>query len=333
MGKREVDDMEAMLQKVSIAGALAVDDLARRIAREAPNLAELAPEQLEKLARVVLGQRLARDLDRKADIAGIDYQAERETFLKTAGKTKSVQTLRAYASALERLEGFTERSGFAVLAMKPREADDYAYSLIHEGRASASIRRDLAAASSFFTFLERRSENRIKNPFRGTKARPEKKPTKEAAYPSETEAAAILEALEPATRAAVAVMLYRGLRVGAMSSLAIRAGRFVARSKGKDISGELPAKALEVIRGAGLDTRKPFATLSAPVLSTRIIRATTKLAKEGIIAAAYSAHDFRHLYAVTEYRKDRDLYRVSKLLSHASIQVTETYLHGLGEVD
>ena len=325
--------MEAMLEKVTAAGALAVDDLARRIAREAPNLAELAPEQLEKLARVVLGQRLARDLDRRADIAGIDYQAERETFLESAGRTKSTQTRRAYASALERLEGFAERSGFAVLAMKPREADDYAYSLIHEGRASASVRRDLAAASSFFTFLERRSENRIINPFRGTKARPEKKGTKEAAYPSETEAAAILEALEPATRAAAAVMLYRGLRVGALPSLAIRAGRFTARSKGKDITGELPAAALEAIRAAGLEARKPFASLSAPVLTTRMIRATTKLAEAGTIAAIYSAHDFRHLYAVTEYRKDRDIYRVSKLLGHASIQVTELYLRGLGQVD
>src|SRR5208337_205991 len=100
MRMREVDDMEAMLEKVTAAGALAVDDLARRIAREAPNLAELAPEQLEKLARVVLGQRLARDLDRRADIAGIDYQAERETFLESAGRTKSTQTRRAYASAL-----------------------------------------------------------------------------------------------------------------------------------------------------------------------------------------------------------------------------------------
>jgi site-specific recombinase XerD len=333
MEKREVDDMEAMLEKVTAAGALAVDDLARRIAREAPNLAELAPEQLEKLARVVLGQRLARDLDRRADIAGIDYQAERETFLETAGRTKSTQTRRAYASALQRLDGFAERSGFAVLAMKPREADDYAYSLIHEGRASASVRRDLAAASSFFTFLERRSENRINNPFRGTKARPEKKATKEAAYPSMNEATAILGALEGETRAAAAVMLYRGLRVGALPSLAIRAGRFTARSKGKDISGELPAEALAAIRGAGLEARKPFADLSAPVLTTRIIRATTKLAETGTIATAYSAHDFRHLYAVTEYRKDRDIYRVSKLLGHASIQVTELYLRGLGEAD
>ncbi len=34
-----------------------------------------------------------------------------------------------------------------------------------------------------------------------------------------------------------------------------------------------------------------------------------------------------------EHRKDREVYRVSKMLGHASIQVTETFLRGLGEVD
>ena len=84
-------------------------------------------------------------------------------------------------------------------------------------------------------------------------------------------------------------MLYRGLRVGALPSLAIRAGRFTARSKGKDISGELPAVALTAIQAAGLEARKPFAALSAPVLTTRIIRATTKLAEAGTIDSAYSS--------------------------------------------
>jgi len=325
--------MEAALVKATQAGALAVEDLARRIARETPNLAELSPSQLEILARAVIGQRLVRDLEGKADLAGIDYAAMRATFLEQAGRAKSIHTRRAYESALQRLEGFAERSGITVLAMKAKDADEFAYGLVREGRASASVRRDLAAASSFFTFLERQSENRVHNPFRGTKARPEKKAAKEAAYPSMDEARAILGALEGDTKAAAAVMLARGLRVGALPSLVIKDTRFTAWSKGKDITGELPAEAQAAIKAAGLEGRKPFASLSAPVLTTRIIRATTKLAEAGTIASSYSAHDLRHLYAVTEYKKDHDIYRVSKLLGHASIQVTETYLRGLGEVD
>jgi integrase len=216
--------------------------------------------------------------------------------------------------------------------MKPKDADDFAYALAAEGRASASVRRDIAAASSFFAFIERRYDA-IRNPFRGTKARPEGKAKRAAAYPSEAEAAVILNTLAPEARAAAAVMLFRGLRVGALLSLSIRGGRFMARSKGKDISGALPAEALAAIRAAGLDSRRPFAGTTETKLADAIRKRTAKLAEAGTISAAYSAHDFRHLYAVTEYRKDRDLYQVSKFLGHASIQVTEDYLRGLGEVD
>lgn len=324
--------MEALLEKVTAAGALAVDDLARRIAQEAPNLAELSPEALEKLARIVLGQRLVRDFDRKADIAGIDYAAEKETFLAQAGRTKSSHTRRTYTLALGRLEDFASFRGLPVLAMKPKDADDFCYSLAAEGLAPATTIKIIAAASSFYTFLERRAET-VRNPFRGTKARPAKRAAKEAAYPSQEEAAEILEALSPIIRAAAAVMLYRGLRVGALPSLTIRAGRFSAHSKGKDISGTLSAKALEAIRAAGLDARRPFLMETETILADNIRKRTAILAQAGKIAAPYSAHDFRHLYAVTEYRKDRDLHRVSKLLGHASIQVTETYLKGLGEVE
>jgi len=41
-------DMEAALAKASAAGAQALDDLACRIAKEAPNLSDLSPEDPEK---------------------------------------------------------------------------------------------------------------------------------------------------------------------------------------------------------------------------------------------------------------------------------------------
>jgi site-specific recombinase XerD len=313
-------------------GPDAVEELAQRIARADPSLHDLAPEALMALARVAIEQRLIRDFDQRIDLAGIDYQAEKAIFLEQAGRVKSPNTRRAYASALGRLDSFAARRGIAVLAMKAKDADDFAYALAAETRAPASVRRDIAAASSFFAFIERRYEA-IRNPFRGTKARPEGRAKKEATYPSTAEVEAILEVLPSEVRAAAAVMLFRGLRVGALPSLTIWNGRFMARSKGKDISGAFPAEALAAIRAAGLDNRRPFTETSETKLADAIRKRTARLAEFGTIKTAYSAHDFRHLYAVTEYRKDRDIYRVSKLLGHASIQVTETYLRGLGEVE
>ncbi|MEI6873750.1 MAG: hypothetical protein WCL50_01330 [Spirochaetota bacterium] len=59
-------------------------------------------------------------------------------------------------------------------------------------------------------------------------------------------------------RAAATVMLYRGLRVGALRSLVIRSGRFTAQTKGKAVSGAMPEAALEEIREAGLPAGRPF---------------------------------------------------------------------------
>jgi integrase len=91
----------------------------------------------------------------------------------------------------------------------------------------------------------------------------------------------------------------------------------------EDISGTLPAEALAAIHSAMLDSRH-FGGTTETKIADAIRKPTAKLAEAGAISAAYSAHDLRHLYAVIEYRKDRDIYRKSKLLGHASIQVTET---------
>jgi len=314
-----------------VAGPVAVRDLAARIAHDAPVLESLTPAQLETVARAVIAERLKDDLRGRADLARIDYPAERAAFLAQAGRTKSPNTARAYASALARLDAFAAYRGIPVPAMKAKDADDYAYSLAAEGRAPASVRRDLAAASSFFSFLERRFDV-IRNPFRGTKARPERRGTKPASYPSDRELPKLLAALSPDLRAAAVVMSSRGLRVGALPSLTIRGARFTARSKGKDIAGELPPKVLEAIRAAGLDPKRPFADLTETKIADRFRFVSGKLAESGAIAEAYSVHDLRHFYAVHEYRKDKDLLRVRALLHHASVQVTETYLRGIGEL-
>jgi site-specific recombinase XerD len=268
-------------------------------------------------------------------IAGIDWQVEKETFLSNAGKTNSAHTRTGYRAALGKLETWTATRAINPLELSPAQADDFIYALKAEGRAPASIRLDTAAASSFYTFLHRR-HTAIENPFRGTKARPAKKAVRVTAIPDAKEVKAIITALPPMEAAAAAVMAYRGLRAGALPTLSIAGGKFTGHSKGKDIDGELPQAALKAIQAAGLPLRAPF---SAPegykaenwtnTLEKRIVKTTKKLHQAGKIKAAYSCHDLRHFYAATEYRKNHDIHRLCKLLAHASIQVTETYLKSI----
>ena len=209
--------------------------------------------------------------------------------------------------------------------MTPGQADDWIYSLTGSPNTKCII---IAGVSSFYSYLERRYSV-IKNPIRGTKARPAKKPVKEIEVPSEIELFTILNELPELERMAIYIMAYRGLRVGALNKLRVWGAGYQSYSKGKSIHGQFPAEVIVNIKGSDLFNKSPFENLTTNALKLRIYRQTLKLHKQGKIQAAYSAHDFRHYFAVTEYKKDNDIYRLSKLLDHTNISVTETYLRSL----
>ena len=325
--------MNAIAQRVTATPAANVHDMAQRIAHEAPTLADLNPDQLEQIARLVITQRLTNELHTAANLAGIDYAAERETFLNNAGSTDSKHTHRSYRSALARLEAYADRAHISPLELTPARADDFIYSMKGNG-AAASTRRDVAACSSFFTWLERRHEG-IKNPFRGTKARPALRSTKELAIPKNaTEVKKIIANLPAHEAAAVSVMAFRGLRIGGLPGMEITGSRFKTTSKGKTISGALSDSVLSAIKAANApDKRKPFSGIMQEALARRIEYHIGKLYEAGKIGAAYSCHDFRHFYAITEWNKDKDIKRLQGLLSHSSIQITDRYLRSLNIKD
>jgi site-specific recombinase XerD len=277
-----------------------------------------------------------------ANLSGINFKAEKDTFLENAGRSKSEHTRTAYGAALDRLEAWVNRQKVNPLELEPAQADDFIYSLSrHEinpktekpySTASAYIRLVISASSSFYTWLERRHAG-VNNPFRGTKARPVKKAKRDTVIPSAEEVETIIRELPAYEAAAVAIMAYRGLRVGALRELSISRGKFSGHSKGKDLSGAVPAIVLEKFKAADLPFDKPFVGESTNTFQKRIARAIEKLRKAGKVQAGYSCHDLRHFYAVTEYNNNKDIHRLSKLLGHASILVTENYLKGLGEVE
>jgi len=124
-------------------------------------------------------------------------------------------------------------------------------------------------------------------------------------------------------------MAYRGLRIGALNKLKVWGAKYQSVSKGKSIFGEFPIEVITNIKSSPLSNKTPFETLTTNALKLRIYRQTIRLHREGKIQAAYSAHDFRHYFAVAEYQKDKDIYRLSKLLDHTNISITESYLRSL----
>jgi site-specific recombinase XerD len=309
-----------------------VDAMALRLAQEAPTLSNLSAAQLEQIAKIVLTQKLVGELGDAVTLAGIDYDIERSIFVDNAGHADSEYTRSAYCAALDRFEQYADKHSIKYLMLTPTQADDYIYFLKSEGRAPASIRRDISAVSAFFTFMERRHPN-LKNPFRGTRARPQKKSVRKTEIPTPEEVIIINGNLPPLEKAITAVMYGRGLRAGALPPMSLWGAHYSSRSKGKDISGDLPTFAIDAIKAAALDGRTPFVQFSVNAIELRIKHQMERLYGSGIIRFRYSCHDFRHFYAVTEYQKDHDIHRLSKLLDHSSIAITETYLKSLGKVD
>ena len=321
----------ALTRKSEAKGEALVKSVARRIAEDSPRLADLAPPELERLARVVVAESLKDDLRREADLARIDYQAERQRFLTRASRTGSAHTLRAYRTALDRLEAWAERERIAPLELTPALADDWIESEKAAGGSPASVALRVAACSAFFTWLERRHGD-LRNPFRGTRARPVRKARRTLAVPSEAEITTIIESsgANPVLRAAAVAMARAGLRVGALPSLSITGSRWTATTKGKEQSGRIPDEAREAITAAALPLRSPFSELTAGAIAGRFARLTAKLHAAGRIQARYSVHDLRHAFAVKLYTATRDVYRVKQALGHANVGVTETYLRSLG---
>jgi site-specific recombinase XerD len=240
-------------------------------------------------------------------------------------KSGSEYTQSSYFKAIKELERYTKKNNINILQLTPGQADDFIYSLEGSPNSKNLI---IAGVSSFYSYLERRYSV-IKNPIRGTKARPEKKAVKEIEVPNETELFTILNELPELEKMAVYIMAFRGLRVGALKELKIWGNKYQSHSKGKDIFGEFPIEVITNIKGSDLFNKTPFQSLTTNALKLRIYRQTSKLHNAGKIQSAYSAHDFRHYFAVSEYQKDKDIYKLSKLLDHTNIAITETYLRSL----
>jgi site-specific recombinase XerD len=271
-------------------------------------------------------------------LAGIDWQTERENFLSD---TRSDHTRRAYAAAIDKLEAWASRENINPLELGIGQADQFIRDLKAEGKAAATTRRAYAAVSAFYAQLER-YHSAVKNPFRGAKLRLSYENAKETIIPTAADYKTIIAALPDRERAIVVTMASRGLRAGALPTLALKDGKYHGRSKGKalkenDTAGiTLPPEVLRAIRAAGLDEKRPFAwetrqgtKNNATAIEGRINYYMDRLYRDGKIAARYSAHDFRHYFAVTEYKKNKDIYRLSVLLNHANIAITQTYLKSL----
>ena len=329
----------------------------KELAHQMPELEDLTPEQIDRLATAVVVDKLKDDLRRDAMSERVHWSEELERFLAR----KSPHTMTAYRRALGYLGQWMKKHDLRVLDLTAALADDFIGDLVTGKDLEApidadTVRLSVSACSAFFSHLERRFAE-LRNPFRGTRARPKASPTT-AVIPSEAEIGTLQAEADPPLRAALAVVIETGARVGGLPALSIRADlTWYTTSKGKEVQGFAPlsARALKALSAAGLDSwRKadswqPFDPARFPRgegrgesdtspgdllidwLKTKLRRLCERLVSEGKIGTVYSFHDLRHAFAGRNV--DRGMLWLRDALGHSSISITEKYLRNTLHVD
>lgn len=303
-------------------------------------LADLKTRVVEK----AMEKKLVDSVIKAWDIASFDWDTETSNFLNS-GRYRSEHTRITYKRALDIFKLWADANSIQPLSIKCAQADDFITYLRGsknnrgETNSASTVRVMVAGVSAFFTYMERRSERQLLNPFRGTKELPNRKNKNTKAVPTKTEVNTILQYLSTSDHtldtAMIAICAYNGLRLGALPTLAINTkGLYEGYSKGKTISGiKLDKRAIKAIEAAGLNMDAPFKGVNIDTAKMRLNYTLKKLYKTGKIAHMYSYHAFRHYFAVTYYTKHKDIYALKKLLNHSSIAVTEVYLQSLGILD
>lgn len=262
-------------------------------------------------------------------IKQIDYETEKENFFKQCSKTKSNHTKRQYKNGLNKLEEYCRINNKNILFIKAREADDFITEVNSSELSNLSIRALVSSCSSFFSFLERRYPF-IKNPFRGTKTRPPVKNKKRLEVPTKKEIELIIKDIsDPLIKMAIIFIMECGVRVGALPKLEIRNNKYYSYSKGKEISWKVTDKTIRELKRYKLNMVHPFINKSSEVIRNVFYRSSKRLYEQGKIKASYSIHDIRHYFAVTLYKKTKDIELIRQALNHSSIAITGLYLRSL----
>jgi integrase len=123
-----------------------------------------------------------------------------------------------------------------------------------------------------------------------------------------------------------------GLRIGDVLTLRLEKGeRFSVRTKGGQVRGfELRPETRKCLEQYGYLEREPFRRVGLSTVQGANRKLTGRLAEQGKIRHRYSAHDYRHYYAVKLYQETQDAYAVKEALGHSTTTVAEVYLAGLG---
>ena len=297
---------------------------------------KLEGKSKEKIDKLAVIDDLKDQSKAKLKADKVDLQHSIDLWLLTK---QSNQTRTTYRIALNDLMEYCNDRGIKPLLLEASQADSFLLYL-KERYKSNSVRLKISACSSFFSNLRRHRLVSF-NPFQGSPLprKEYKKSVKAAGEEISILSDGDIDRIESYLKSnlkgnekaylAIHFMKTYGLRVGSLPSIELHKteGFFYFVSKGSRKNKiNIETITLSLVGKSIL----PFQRMKPNTLAQHIKRLSKKLIEGKVIDKKFSAHDFRHYFAMKEYRANKDIYRLKELLDHSSLAVTDIYLNSVG---
>ncbi len=307
-------------------------------------LDSLNGSELEYITKQLLVDRLKDELKIELKKSSVDLETLLDRWLEGFDSEATRET---YGKGLQIFFNWLELHGRNIFNLNSIDVDDYVNFIKKQYSMSNSIRERIAAASSFFSFLER-NDVIARNYFKGCSRPPKPFDTKSPDdVPGEHELEIIFNSLFEELNAegkgsagkkrqariltgVLSVIVRHGIRCGSLPSFSVdKNGHYRAQSKGKEIRGTLDSDVAEKLGSLGFDRARPFKDLKVNSVQKAFERFNKRLVTEGKLKTVYSLHDLRHYAAVRFYSVGKDIIATQRYLGHSSVAITQVYLASL----
>jgi len=253
------------------------------------------------------------------------------------GTIRSASSKRTYRNGIKKLLKYCESHDIKPTLLTHNDIKIFINWLNANGASSPSIKTTVSACNKLFTELWKNHEiPEQTNPFRikGLLHRNTER-VKLLLVPDKIDANRLLEyayTTNMVVYTAIKLIIKHGMRRGAFENMIIRGKKAVTKSKGRMHRFDLDDEDIQLLEA------NPLNEHTATNLGGRINYLLEQAYKKGITKEPYSAHDFRHYFAIDFFMKNKNtiicndiLIILSKKLGHSSIHTTIKYLDSLNK--
>jgi site-specific recombinase XerD len=275
-------------------------------------------------------------------------------------QTRSQETLRAYGQDLHRFQAFLSEVGVEVADVKPSTISAYLASLeaskigaTGSGLAPATVVRRLAVVSQYFDWLQRESDDPVRNPAQSVK-RPKVRNVEIRSVDDSHLETLVTGITSHRDRAIVLLFVYSGFRLSELRSLdkeTITARRVqmpdgtleyfgegeVLGKGGKKRPFRVGPKALQAV-GSYISSERQNDNNPALFLSSRSERLSCRAIQhivnnwcKKLGVPHIHPHQLRHSFATRSINGGMSSTVLQELMGHASLATTQRYFHMKGE--